>query len=368
MSKVFIDPLEIQKMFAKKNLPNNFCIVPFTNLIFNPGGKVGVCRQKGTDHCVGHLKDNSIEEIRNSDFMRQWRSEFLSGNVKICAAEQSQQACHLSASNYHFFEETDFSEVQNHKILKITANFNGQCNLQCKMCHIWEMENGYYDQINFWEDAETKIFPFIKELEMLSGEPFIQKDTYKLIDKISAVNSDCLWAFTTNAQWKLSSFIKDKLDKIKVKNIIISLDSLDEKRFSEIRKKGSLKFLLNTLNELILYRDQRLKSGLSDLGLTIHFLGMRDNFFDVFEIIDLCEEKNIRHCLRALQTPENFSVLSLGYNDRLKLLEKFIDQATAEQLKKSMRLIAPVIHSLEPIDKVFHFVKIKNSISVEQTP
>ena len=80
-------PQEILKLFKQHKLPENFCIIPFVNMIFNPGGSVSVCRQKGTEHQVGHLDENSIEDIWNNSYMQKWRNEFLTGEVKICKKE-----------------------------------------------------------------------------------------------------------------------------------------------------------------------------------------------------------------------------------------------------------------------------------------
>lgn len=349
--KVFHTPEEVLKLFKDRKLPSNFCIVPFTNLIFNPGGRISVCRQKGTDHSIGHLDKNSVDEIWNNEYIKTWREEFLTGNVKICSNEQNQQACHLSSTNYHFFEKAEFNIIQEKKLLKITANFNGQCNLECKMCHVWQMENGYYDKNNFWENAETDFFPYIKEIELLSGEPFIQKDTYRLIDIISAVNNDCYWSFTTNAHWKLNDVVIKSLDRIKIKNIIISVDSLKPDIFAEIRMGGSLKKLLQTIDDLLLYEKNRLEQNKSSLGLTLHFLAMRDNFLEALDVISFCEAKGLRHCLRTLEAPESLSVLTLPYDERQELLNTFVGRASCAQLKKAMRAITPLIEKLSPVDR-----------------
>ncbi|MCO4794693.1 MAG: SPASM domain-containing protein, partial [Bacteriovoracaceae bacterium] len=196
-------PIEILNEFSARGLPEHFCIVPFTTLIFNPDGKVGVCRQKGTQHFIGDITKESVEDIWNNDYITKWRDEFLSGDIQICKEEISRTSCHLSMDNYTLFNEVELSSKQSGPMLKLTANFNGQCNLRCKMCDIWTMQNGLYDTIGFWDNAKENFFPFIKEVEMLSGEPFIQEDTYKLIDIVSEVNPDCLWSFTTNGHWKL---------------------------------------------------------------------------------------------------------------------------------------------------------------------
>lgn len=353
--KVFHTPEEILKFFKDRNLPSNFCVVPFTNLIFNPGGRISVCRQKGTDHSIGHLEKNSIDEIWNNEYIKNWREEFLSGDVKICKNDQSRDACHLWSSNYHFFEDVKFNITQNEKMLKITANFNGQCNLECKMCHIWQMENGYYDKNNFWENAEKTIFPFIKEIDLLSGEPFIQKDTYKLIDIISSVNNNCYWSFTTNAHWKLNAAIIKSLDKVNIKSIIISLDSLKSDTFAGIRKGGSLKKILQTIDDLLAYDKFRLEKNKTPLGLTLHFTAMRDNFLEALDIITFCEAKGLKHSFKTLLEPESLSVLTLPYDERLGLLYSFVNNANYTQLKHTMPVARPLIEQLIPLDKAIIF-------------
>lgn len=348
--KVFYTPEEVLRLFKERNLPSNFCVVPFTNLIFNPGGRISVCRQKGTDHSIGHLEENSLDEIWNNDYIKKWREEFLTGDVKICKNDQSRDACNLWSANYHYFDSATFNITQEKKILKVTANFNGQCNLECKMCHIWQMPNGFYDKNNFMEKAKNDFFPYMKEIEFLSGEPFIQKDTYKLIALVSEVNTDCYWSFTTNAHWKLSPAIIKSLDKIPIKSIIISVDSLKPDIFPQIRKGGSLKKLLQTVDDLIAYEKSRLAQGKTALGLTIHFTAMRDNFLEALDIINFCEEKNLRHSFKTLVEPEPLSVLTLPYEERLDLLDHYIATATDNQLKKTMRVVRPLLEQLTPID------------------
>lgn len=349
--KLFNTPEEVLQLFKERRLPQNFCIVPFTNLIFNPGGRISVCREKGTDHTIGHLENNSLDEIWNNTYIRNWREEFLTGDVKICKNEQNNFACNLLSSNYHFYDEASLNVIQSKKILKVTANFNGQCNLECKMCHIWQMENGYYDKNNFWKNAATDFFPYIKEIELLSGEPFIQKDTYKLIDIISAINRSCYWAFTTNAHWKLTPTIEKCLDRINIKTIIISIDSLNPVTFAEIRKGGSLKKLFQTIEDLLAYEKTRLTRNKSALGLTLHFTAMRENFLEALDLITFCEQKGVRHSFKTLSTPENLSVLTLPYDKKIDLLIIFINAATSNQLKKAMRVAKPLVETLDPVDK-----------------
>jgi len=344
-------PLEILNEFSKKGLPEHFCIVPFTNMIFNPDGRVGICRQKGTDHFVGNITEESIEDIWNNQYLRDWRKEFLSGDINVCKKEIERTSCHLSMDNYTLWDEVDLSEIQSGPMLKLTANFNGKCNLRCKMCHIWTMQNGLYDQINFWDQAKDQVFPHIKEVEMLSGEPFIQEDTYRLIDEVSKVNKDCLWSFTTNGHWKLNKKIKTSLDKINVKNIIISIDSLRPDLYAEIRRDGNLQVVLDNLDLLVQYNQERIESGKTPLELTLHFLVMRENWDELEELVLFVEEKGLRLTIDNLYEPNELAISSLSEDDQLAMCEHYLKRLSWSQITRLMRFFTAIASNLSGINK-----------------
>lgn len=339
-------PQEIIKLFKENKLPENFCIIPFVNLIFNPGGKISVCRQKGTEHIIGSLENNTIEEVWNNEYIQAWREEFLTGNVKICKRETNEDFCHLGSLNYNYFSEVSLTKQQTLPMKKFTANFNGKCNLECVMCDVWKMPNDYYNKGDFWDKAKTDFFPYIKEMELLSGEPFVQKDTWRLIDEVSPINPDCEWSFTTNGHWKLNKFIENKLDKIKIKNLHISIDSLLPARYSEIRLNGELRIVLENLELLKSYQIRREDSGRSDLGLTLHALIMKDNWRELESFIDFTNHHSLMLILDNLRIPHSLSILSLTLAKRVEILEYYFSNLNTEKLKRGMRIIIPIIKSL----------------------
>ncbi len=357
----FKTPEELLEAFQEKGLPNNFCIIPFINLIFNPNGDVGVCRQKGTRHIVGNIKNQSIENIWNSDYLQQWRAEFLSGNIKICEEEIKRDACHLGLENYTSFSKVDFATFQKNQILKFTSNFNGQCNLKCKMCDIWKQQNGLYDEINFWQYAKKNFFPFIKEIEMLSGEPFIQKDTYRLIEIINRVNPDCLWSITTNGHWQLNERIKNQLNKIVFKNLIISIDSLKPEKYAKIRPPGKLKTVIKNLDSLIEYNEERKNLNLSDLNITIHFLVMNENIGELKDFIDFANDKNIKLTINTIVEPSNLSPLNLGRNEKIKIIKELLSLPNT-YIKRLMRVILPLVDSLDKTEKAHYLLSTREAI------
>lgn len=353
-------PLDILMMFRERGLPDNFCIVPFVNLIFNPSGEVGVCRQKGTEHIVGHLDHHTVEEIWNNETLKSWREEFLTGNIKTCKDEIRRDHCNLMVDNYkNLWPEIHFSSEQPFPMMRFTANFNGKCNLRCKMCHIWTMQNGYYDTIDFWAKSKENFFPYIKEMELLSGEPFIQSDTYKLIDEVSEVNPDCQWSFTTNGHWSLTKGIKTSLDKIKIRDLIVSVDSFIPERYSAIRIGGDLNVVTKNLENLKQYESERIGSGLSSLNLTLHFLVMKDNWDEVSKVIDISDSLGLKLIFNNLYRPDSYALSSLPINEQKKILDHYLSTCHWSKLNRMMTIIMPLLENIALEDRAHYLLAIK---------
>jgi len=352
LMSTFIETQNVIQEFEDKNLNvEGFCLVPFSNIILEPNGDVGICRQKGTEFTVGNLRGSSLEEVWNGDAVKKWRREFLDGKAETCSSEIKYKKCNLCPQNNKLLEYVEFSEHQSALPIKLTANFNGFCNLRCQMCDVWEMPNGFYTEENFWGYARKKLFPGLKEIDMLSGEPFLQADTWKLIDEVSAVNSECLWTITTNAHYKLSDKMKASLDKIQFKNLIISMDSVVNETYAKIRKQGDLKTVLNTMNSFLDYQKDREDRGLSSLSVKVNFLIQKDNWREIKSMLEFCEKKEISPFLTFCYVPNEFSLLSLPVEERMRILRFWLSELNYEETALAGRIVRPMVDSLDGIDK-----------------
>ncbi len=345
--------IETLNLFEEMNLDKNtFCVMPFVNIILEPNGDVGICRQKGTSFTFGNIQNQSIDEIWSSQKIQEWRQGHLDGTPKICEVELVDRKCNLCPELNALLPNAEIDNIKNPKILRLTANLNGKCNLQCQMCNVWKMPNGFYTEENFWIPAKTKFFKDILEVDMLSGEPFIQPDTYRLINEVSAVNPNCQWTFTTNLHWRLTDKIKSSLDKIIIKNIIVSIDSLNPDVYSKIRKLGDLKFVLKNIDELIKYQDIRIETRKSGLQIRLNFLTQKDNWFELKEIIQFCLNKKIIPFITLLHNPLDFSILNLDHDERIKILNFYFQTLNREELLLTQRVLKPLIRSLNKINYV----------------
>ena len=352
-------PEEVLAFYKEKGLPETFCPVPFSTMIFEANGNVCLCRRKGADSAIGKIQEQSYEEIWNGSVLREIRKEFLSGNIKTCASEVHLDKCHLAADNADFLHKIDFNEIQKRPPLRLTPNFNGRCNLECQMCHIWEMPNGLYDQINFWPTLEKEILPHLTEIDTFSGEPFIQKDTYRLIDLAAQINPNIIWSFTTNAHWKFTDTIKNYLEKVHIKTFNLSIDSLDSDTYARIRHKGNLQVVLKTAHDLLEYGKTRNSLGKSEINFVLHAVIQEDNWREVPAFITFSRDHNILLHLNLLREPLKYSLLNLSTERRQTIVLYLLDQTPDSDFAAVAKLIAPLMDDFPPLDKADLFLIIR---------
>ena len=337
---------EVLDYYRTHGLPENFCPVPFSTLLFEANGNVCMCRRKGAEFAIGDIRKETWQEIWNGERLQAIRAEFLSGKVKTCAQEVARDRCNLAPDQARMLPSVDPSVVQKKPPLRITPNFNGHCNLECKMCHIWQFQDGLYDEIGFWKSLESDILPHLEEIDTFSGEPFIQKDTYRLIQLAHQVNPQILWSFTTNANWKLTPVIREHLDRIRIKTFNLSIDSLNEATYAEIRRKGSLKRALDTLDALKDYERSRVERGLSRLGLVLHVVLQKDNWRELPRFLSFRREKGIRIHLNCLIEPPELSLDRLSTSEREEVLSYYLESMGAEDLRSSAVVIRTLLQGL----------------------
>lgn len=331
---------------------STFCPMPFVNIILEPDGSVGFCRHKGTDHRLGNLKENTWQEIWNGDAVKKWRQEFINGRPHICAQEISEVGCNLcpELSKLSPMNREDYREQMN-RPLRLTANLNGMCNLKCQMCDVWELPNGLYQEENFWAPARKDLFPFLEEVDLLSGEPFIQEDTFKLIDEITNVNPNCLWSITTNAHWKFNERRKSYLERIKIKNLILSIDSLKPDIYHKIRKPGNLETVLKTVDDLVIYDQQRIANGLGSMNMNLNFVVQKDNWTEVAHLIHFCLEKNIHPFVTFCYLPKEHSLLGHSLKKRIEIIRYYLETLTWGELTLIRRITTPLLHSFPKLER-----------------
>lgn len=357
---------DMEESYVRRGLPRTFCPVPFSTLIFEANGSVCMCRQKGAEFVIGDIRRQSIGEIWNGQVLQEIRKEFLTGQITTCSKEIARDHCNLAVDHGTFLSEVDPSVIQKKPPIRITPNFNGRCNLECPMCHIWQFPNGLYDSIGFWPTLEKEVLPHLVEIDTFSGEPFIQKDTYRLIQLAAKVNPAVRWCFTTNGQWVFNEKIRSHLDLIQIKNINFSIDTLNPETYPLIRKKGSLRKLLDSFQSMQEYQKARLSDRGNTFTLTLICIAQRLNFHDLQGVLSFRREKGILIHLQCLIEPFQLSLLTRDTAEIMSDLDYLFENLTVEDLITCNRVVSSLVGALPAIDRIKYLLQYQKYVILKK--
>jgi len=300
-----------------KEEEENFCYLPFVQLLLQPTGAVSPCCWN-QDIILGTVPQNTLAELWNGDKIRELRREFLSGTPVKCKSHMRQIGCHRF-NRGEYAKSPDLSEIQTLGPRRLDVRLNGHCNLQCVMCDVWKQPNGLYDKSDFWKIGPTEIFPHLMEVDVLGGEPFVQADTYRLINEVSAVNNSCTWAFVTNGNYNVKPILK-RLDKLAIRWFMVSLDSVVPETYAKIRKGGSLQKVLETISSLAEYNEGRRKEG-RGIDLSVTMCVQQENWREIESFFTYCVVMGVRPWVQFAYEPSSVSLLSLSLKERLEILQ-----------------------------------------------
>lgn len=305
----------------------NFCPIPFLQLQLNPLGHVSACCFSG-EHKVGSIQENTLSEIWNSAEMQKWRQEFITDDIKICKTPMKNFECHKMYQHLNSFAELDI--VQKNFPKRLDLRLNGKCNLECIMCDVWRQPNGLYDESELWTRGPTEIFPHLVEVDMLGGEPFIQKDTFRFIDEVSRVNSQCTWGFITNSSYLFNDKLRESLDKLKLRHIHLSLDGVSQAVYEKVRKNGQFEKTFATVMEYIKYRNQREKEG-RGFRLFGSMCVQKDNWQEIGLFLDFCKRQRLSPILQSVIGRDHLALNRLGKNEYEQILKIISPYLETEQ-------------------------------------
>jgi len=130
----------------------------------------------------------------------------------------------------------------------VVFNLTRRCNSICPMCSIWKTPSKLKDELKLEEiEAIFKDLKSygIKHVFLQGGEPLLRKDIVQIIESLIRLGLNP--TLITNGLL-LNEKISIKIADLKC-NVSISLDSLDEKRYTKIRGVNKLPLLLDNISK-----------------------------------------------------------------------------------------------------------------------
>jgi MoaA/NifB/PqqE/SkfB family radical SAM enzyme len=270
--------------------PTVYCSAPWNGLTIREDGHVRTCCIGQTS--LGNLNKVSIQEIENSEALKQIQQKMLSGqpdldNCSGCVKLVSQSGL-ATLRNYY---NTNYPDI-NHNLLKlkvVDVRWNNICNLGCLYCNeqfssTWNNRlthkihtkpvKEYQDDLLLWI---LKHVDSIQELMLVGGEPLLMKQNYELLKHLP---NDCRISIITNLSYDLKNNpaflpLLEKSKETVVWNV--SLENLENK-FEYVRSGADWEQLKNNLVLLSEHWPQSIS------------INMTYSMFSAFDIVDTIKQ------------------------------------------------------------------------------
>lgn len=307
------------KLQSRKKQSNFACKAPFNTLFFSMTGEVYFCL-KNKEQLLGKYPQNSVKEIIEGQNTTKLRTTFLKENG-LPGCEFCREQINLGNLDSAF---NHYSNVKGKKgaIAVIEFELSNQCNLGCIMCselYSSKLEaNGIQTRTPYDDQFIIQISPYLKNLIKASfrgGEPFLVSIYYKIWDYLIQTNSNVKIFVTTNG-----TVFSPKINRYlltKQFHISLSIDTLSEDTFSEIRINGNYNNFRKNINHFV----HLASNGIISLSVCTCLMTL--NWTELPSIFDFCHKNNIPIHINYVETPENLSLRQLTINELKQIIDFF---------------------------------------------
>ena len=203
------------------NLPKTICMLPWISIETSPIGTVRPCclADEEITHSDGRkymLKENTLEDAYNSEYMQNLRRDFLDGKTpETCRRCWNEEAAGRASKRINsrirlkeYYDKIDWQNTQPNQLWFIDLKLGNICNLKCRICGSWSSSKWVNEEIDyvegltnrkehlaykfltdgawprespeFWDNLKT-LLPNIRYFEFTGGEPFLIQQHFDLL-------------------------------------------------------------------------------------------------------------------------------------------------------------------------------------------
>ena len=207
-------------------------MLPWVHLHTWPNGNVYPCCITPMEYIAGNLNDSSLEEIYNSDLIKDIRVKMLNDerhdacsrcyHQEDSGGHSMRHRANKSWKHYENLIETteDDGTIEEMKLPYWDFRFSNICNFKCRSCGP-QLSTGWYpdtkkiavletgrsflpddvpkkNTFDLWEQIEPH-FESVEEIYFAGGEPLIMEEHYRILKKLDAMGKhDVLIRYNTN--------------------------------------------------------------------------------------------------------------------------------------------------------------------------
>lgn len=340
-------------------MSKNFCSIPWIHAATTTSGASRVCclmSNHSSGGLTGHnFKNNTIEEIHNSEFTRKIRKQFLAGETpEECSTCWIKEAS--GGKSRRTFTNKIYKDIINYDKAKAATDADGYtsimpvywdlrfgnlCNLKCVMCgpqsssqwykdwaHVYNtdefLDSGkiikftdkdaytWWDTENFWNQLNKNINN-LSHIYLVGGEPTLIEQHYDFLQTL--VDKDLSKNITLEYDTNITNVHERALEQWKnFKNIMLRV-SIDDygKQNDYIRFPSKWQSVSRNIDII----KERLPNTKIEISITWQIL----NSFTFLNLLDEFSEEYIN--IRILSHPEFMDVKNISANAKTKLIELY---------------------------------------------
>jgi len=273
-------------------LAGSFCEVPWRHLEIAWDGNTFLCCPAWLPLCVGNARDQSLEEIWNSDLAMAIRKSILDGSFRFCSKfhcvsiaartlprRPSSVPGGESALNSALAPSSEFPLRVPGGPRKLVLSYDRTCNLACPQCRSEFHVAGREEQESMERDYSPGILRTLRHAETLylngAGEAFVGRHSRRLLSLVKREQFPQLKLhFISNGQL-LNERAFHEFDLWgRIHSIQISMDAARPETYRLVRRGGNFQRLLSNLaflDELRRTREEKFRFVLSFVVSSLNF-------------------------------------------------------------------------------------------------
>lgn len=217
-------------MQSKIKNSKTFCLAPWISIHTWPDGKTFPCCLWNSDDPVGNINENTLEEIWNSDKMKDARLKMLNGEeIESCKrcyhlenigdGSYRQRINNLHSSKVTEVDKTNVDgSLDDMKLYLWDVRLSNFCNFKCRSCGA-ELSSSWHsdtiklgasleqypkavinvnDRASFMSMLEPH-YEYVDEIYFAGGEPLLMPEHYTILEKLIELGrTDVLIRYSTN--------------------------------------------------------------------------------------------------------------------------------------------------------------------------
>ena len=321
------------------------CILPWISVETTPLGNVRPCCLFTEELPNIDLKENTLQEAFDSEYMDNLRQQFIDGDkpegCERCWLEEENGKKSKREYMLEKFSEVtvDYSSSKGKELIFIDLKLGNICNLKCRICGSWSSSKWAKEELDYEEDSTDHIardwlkrgqwpresakfwenldnlLPQVKYFEFTGGEPWMIKEHFELlqraVDKGYAKDIDIHYNTNTTQYPKDPTIWKH----FKHVQIAFSVDNTEE-RFEYERYGASWKTANENIDKVHVLRDEGYPID-TQLCTTWNV----QNIYYLNEILSWANTKNFDSIhFNLMHDPWEFSLSKLPFQARSQVM------------------------------------------------